>query len=39
MLFNKKTQKVVKMVWIVIAVLVIISMVALYVPAMRYGIF
>jgi len=32
MLFHKKTQKVVRTVWIVIVVLVIISMVALYTP-------
>lgn len=39
MLFHKKTQKVVKTVWIVVVVLVIISMIALYIPAIRYGIF
>lgn len=39
MLFHKKTQKVVKVLWIIIAVLVIVSMVAFYVPAIRLGIF
>ncbi len=35
MLFHKKTQKVVRAVWIVIVVLVVISMVALYIPTLN----
>ena len=36
MLFTKKGQKVAKIVWTVVAVLIIISMIILYIPSIRY---
>jgi phage shock protein PspC (stress-responsive transcriptional regulator) len=39
MLFHRKTQKVLKVAWVVLVVFIIISMIVLYIPALRYGSF